>query len=407
MSESLRIAYLTSAFARPSDTFVRSEVDRLRGLGVEVTTFSIRRPDPGDSADENVAVHQANTEYILEAGLARSLLATLACAVTSPIRFLKAKVLAWQTSGAGLRCRLLQAVYLMEAAYLARRIKRLGIMHIHNHIGENSATVAMLAGSLAQVPYSLTIHGPAIFSAPHRWALGAKLDRAAFTACISSYCKSQCMLYAQPSTWERLYVVRCAVGEAFLEAPQPERSDPPLVLFVGRLCVDKAPHLLVQAAAALNRENHRFRLILVGDGPERQAIEALVEREQLADVVELAGWKSSDEIRNLLRQATVFALPSFAEGLPIVIMEALAMECPVISTNIAAIGELVESGVNGWLIPPAELHSLIDALRESIGSSTEQLSALGRNGRDSVVEKHHPQRQAEQLRDLFRSVSID
>ncbi len=407
MSEPLRIAYLTSAFARPSDTFVRSEVDRLRGLGLEVTTFSIRRPDPGESADENVELHQKNTEYILEAGPVRILLATIAFAITNPIRFLRAKILAWQTSGAGLRCVLLQAFYLMEAAYLARSIGRLGITHIHNHIGENSATVAMLAGSLAQVPYSLTIHGPAIFAAPHRWALGAKLDRAAFTACISSFCKSQCMLYAQPATWERLHVVRCAVGDAFLDAPQPERSAPPVVLFVGRLCVDKAPRLLVQAAATLRKEDRSFRLLLVGDGPERDAIDALIQSEQLADIVELVGWRSSDEIRNLLRQATVFALPSFAEGLPIVLMEALAMACPVVSTNIAAIGELVEHGVNGWLIPPAELDSLIKALRESIGMSAEQLSSMGSSGRLAVLERHHPQRQAEQLKDLFRAARSD
>ena len=219
MSEPLRLAYLTSAFARPSDTFVRSEVDRLRRRGIEVQTFSIRRPAVTANGDENVSEHQANTTYILEAGFVQVLLAAATIALRKPVAFVKAKLLAWKTRPPGLRGWLLQSIYLLEAAYLAKKIQRMQIKHIHNHIGENSATVAMLAACLADVPYSLTIHGPAIFTAPTRWALGTKLDRAAFTACISSFCRSQCMLYAQPTTWPRLHVVRCAVGGSFLDAP--------------------------------------------------------------------------------------------------------------------------------------------------------------------------------------------
>jgi len=219
LSEPLRLAYLTSSFARPSDTFVRSEVDRLRNRGVEVRTFSIRRAEVDDSADPNVAQHQADTDYILEAGMGRLLLATLVCFFANPLRFVQAKWLAWQTRAPGMRAWCLQVIYLLEAAYLARKIRQAKIVHLHNHIGENSATVAMLAAHLAGIPYSLTIHGPGIFLAPEQWALGTKLDRAAFTACISSFCRSQCMMQAKPETWPRLHVVRCAVGVAFPAEP--------------------------------------------------------------------------------------------------------------------------------------------------------------------------------------------
>jgi glycosyltransferase involved in cell wall biosynthesis len=384
---------------------VRSEVDRLRKRGIDVQTFSIRRPEGQAANDKNVAEHRANTDYILEAGVIRLVSATLRTAIAHPKRFFHSVRLAWQSCAPGLRQLIYQCIYLVEAAYLAEQIRQQQITHLHNHIGENSATVAMLAGCLAEVPYSLTIHGPAIFAAPQRWALGTKLDRAAFTACISSFCRSQCMLVAQPTTWQRLHVVRCAVGDAFLESPNRNASENvlPLILCVGRLCVDKAQALLVEAAAQLATEGERFRLLLVGDGPERATLESQVKEHQLQEVVEITGWQSSDRIKVLLLQARVFALPSFAEGLPIVLMEAMALECPVISTNIAAIGELVEDNGNGWLLTPGEFEPLVNALREALRLPRERLAELGRYGRQCVLERHSPGQQTDQLIELFQA----
>lgn len=406
MSESIRLAYLTSAFARPSDTFVRSEVDRLRTRGFQIETFSIRRPEVNQGDDPSVDRHQSTTHYILEAGFAQLMVAAILCAISNPIRFYQTKLLAWQTCSPGLRCLFLQLVYLMEAAYFARSIRKLRVTHIHNHIGENSATVAMLAASLTNVPYSLTIHGPAIFTAAQRWALGTKLDRAAFTACISWFCRSQCMLYAKRSTWPRLQVVRCAVGEEFLEEPIRIQPDRPTIVCVGRLCVEKAQTLLVEAIAQLIAEGHNCRVILVGDGPQRHALEALVERHKLHKVVQLLGWQSSERIRVLLSQASALALPSFAEGLPIVIMESMALECPVLSTNIAAIPELVQSDTNGWLVPPGDIDSLVAGLRQAITASPERLAELGRNARERVLNLHDPSHQADQLAKLFADTQM-
>ncbi len=405
MSEPWRLAYFTSAFARPSDTFVRSEVDRLRKRGVPIHTFSIRRPEGETANDKNVEHHQAQTDYILEAGFLPLFLATVQSAIRKPKRFFKAARLAWQTSAPGPRCLFLQAIYLVEATYLAQQMRRAKISHLHNHIGENSATVAMLAACLADIPYSLTIHGPAIFTAPRRWALGTKLDHAAFTVCISSFCRSQCMLYAHPSTWPRLHVVRCAVGEAFLESPRRKTPDSsaPLVVCVGRLCVDKGQRLLVEAAGQLAAAGQPLRLLLVGDGPEREALETRIDQLQLAEVVEITGWQSSDQIHALLLEACVMVLPSFAEGLPIVLMEALALECPVISTNIAAIGELVQHKNNGWLLPPGELPALTEALNEALNSLPARMAEMGQQGRERVLALHHPQHQVERLLELFRS----
>lgn len=405
MSEPLRLAYLTSLFARPSDTFIRSEVDRLRAKGIEVDTFSIRRPAVAPDSDPNVLQHQHNTSYILEKGPLILLEAALRTLLKRPTLFFEALSLAWKTRTRGLKGFLLQLAYFTEACYLAKELRRREIRHLHNHIGENSATVAMLASCLAEIPYSLSIHGPGIFTAAERWALGTKLDRAQFTACISSFCRSQCMMYARPVTWPRLHVVRCAVGADFLDPPPRAHAfdQPPLIVCVGRLCVEKGQRLLIEAAAALRDEGHSFRLLFIGDGPERIGLEDLIDVLQLNGMVEIIGWQPTQRIKELLLEAKVMVLPSFAEGLPIVIMEALALDCPVISTSIAAISELVIPGENGWLLPPGETQPLVNALREAIQLSVEESAALGQKGRKRVLEMHHPDRQTEELLALFQS----
>lgn len=403
MDKRRRIGYLTGQYARPSDTFIRFEVDELRRGGLEIVTFSIRRPDAGEPPDENVAEHQQQTEYLLEAGAPRLLASFLTCMVVSPASWIRTTLLAWRTRQRGAKGCLKQLAYLIEAAYLVRRIRQLKIDHLHNHIGENSATVAMLAAELAGISYSLTIHGPGIFYAPHTWALGEKLDRAAFTACITDYCRSQCMTFASPETWERLHVVRCGIPRLFLEPPvrRDVVDSVPTFVCVGRLCVEKGQRLLVEVARQLKSESRALKVVIVGDGEDRADLECRIGEAEVGDIVELVGWKTSAEIRELLLTARAFVLPSFAEGLPIVIMESLALECPVISTQVAAIPELVETGLTGWLIPPASPEALSAAFRLALDASPEELRGLGRRGRERVLNRHDPTRQAAELHALL------
>jgi glycosyltransferase involved in cell wall biosynthesis len=404
LREPLRIAYLTSAFARPSDTFIRGEVNQLRALGAQVHTFSVRRPEREQGEPIDVRLHQERTEYLLEAGWLTLIKSAVRLFGRHPWRFFQAKRLAWRTSQPGCRGMCLQVVYFFEACYLACRLKRLRIGLLHNHIGENSATVAMLASHLAEIPYSLTIHGPGIFYAPEKWALGAKLDRAAFTACISHYCHSQCQIFASASSRGRLHVVRCAVPQEFVDAPPATRlADPPLLVCVGRLCVEKGHRLLVEAALKLHQRDHRFRLALVGDGPLRPTLESLVKQWGISDLVEFHGWQSSERVRELLSQAHTFVLPSFAEGLPIVLMEAMASRLPVVTTSITAIGELVVAGENGWLVPPGDLSSLVEALVAALAASSEDRRKMGDANRVRVLTQHHPVEQAQKLLELMEA----
>jgi len=402
LTDSPRIGYLTSLFARPSDTFIRNEVSQLRKLGVDVVTFSIRRPEVGPDADDDVNRFQRETNYLLEAGAVSIIARGLVQAISRPMRFARTAALAWRTAAPGARGVLLQWAYLLEALYLAALLKQLKVDLLHNHIGENSATVAMLASEFSGIPYSLTIHGPYIFFAPERWALREKLSRATFTACISDFCRSQCMIFAPERAWARLHVVRCGVQPEFIGFTQ--RAAMPAVphfLCVARLCAEKGQAVLIEALAQLATKGHHPQVSLVGDGPARPALERLIAEKNLGQSVKILGWQSSDKVHELLRESTALVIPSFAEGLPIVAMESLAVGCPVVATNIAAISELVEDGKSGWLVTPGCVENLADALITASECPPERLRAMGELGRERVLELHHPARQAEQLKSLF------
>jgi glycosyltransferase involved in cell wall biosynthesis len=353
----MRIAYLTSAFGRPSDTFIRNEVDQLRRRGVLVQTFSMRRPPAPPFHDPEIDKHRAQTEFLLETGKVRLVAGAIRQFVRHPLRWFQAAKLAMRTRQPGARGLVLQWIYLLESGYLATRLEHYRIDHIHNHISENSATVAMLTAVLADVPYSLTVHGPGVFFAPEKWCLAEKIDHAAFTACISHFCRSQCMIFALRRSWPRMHIVRCSVQEDFLHLPElvPGNSSFKRIVSVGRLCPEKGALLLIEAASALVDQGVAFQLELIGDGPLRHELETAIKERGLESIVTLAGWKPTPYIRTAISNAHLFVLPSFAEGLPVVLMEALALECPVVTTAIAGHGELVSHGENGWLVPPVTL----------------------------------------------------
>ncbi len=403
MSELVRIGYLTSAYGRPSDTFIRNEVNHLRDAGAFVQTYSIRRPDLPQSPDSEVRSHRLHTEYLLEAGAGRILFGACRTAVRHPLRMLKAARCAVRSQAPGVRGALRQCVYSVEAAYLADRLQHDRIEHLHNHIGENSATVAMLASVLANIPYSMTIHGPGIFYAPEHWALGEKIRNAAFTICISDFCLGQCTIFAPRSAWERLHVVRCSVQDRFLESPSRrfKQEDPPRFVFVGRMCVEKGQRILLEAADRLRKEGRQFRIAMIGDGPLRASLQASAARYELHETVEFLGWLPSERVKDEMLRARAVVLPSFAEGLPIVLMEALALECPVISTPVAGIPELVEHGRNGWLVPAGAIGPLADAMEQALDLPADRLDQMGRDGREKVLALHHPRQQVQQLLRLF------
>lgn len=398
----MRIAYVVNQYPKVSHSFIRREIRALEETGCAVTRISMRGrreelKDPDDLAEAD------RTTQVLEAPGAL-LGATLAEAAARPGAFLSALGLALRTGWGAERGPLVHLVYLAEACRVARLCREAGVEHLHAHFGTNSATVAMLAAELAGLPWSFTVHGPEEFDRPQRLKLGAKAARAAFVAAISSYGRSQLYRWAALEDWPKIGVVRCGLDLArFAPAGEAGLASKKLVC-VGRLCEQKGQLLLLDAVAAVAAEHPGLRLTLVGDGEMRPEVEARIAALGLGEVVEITGWAGEDEVRRHVSEARALVLASFAEGLPVVIMEALAMERPVVSTYIAGIPELVDADC-GWLVPAGDAGALAEALRAALSAPPERLAEMGRAGRARVEARHDQKAEAAALLRLMREAA--
>jgi colanic acid/amylovoran biosynthesis glycosyltransferase len=398
----VKIAYLVNQYPATSHTFIRREILALEAKGVEVQRFSIR-PSRDTLATEVDRRELARTRFVLSVGPLGLLGALAATAVTRPLRLARALRLALRLGWRSDRGLPLHLVYLAEACVLSRWLRASGATHLHAHFGTNPAAVAALCRALGGPPYSFTVHGPEEFDKPEALKLGEKIRDAAFVVAISSFGRSQLYRWSRHQDWARLEVVRCGVDEALLHAePTPVPAAPRLVC-VARLSEQKGHLLLVEAAARLAADGTPFEVVLVGDGPLRAQVEELIRRHHLEDRVRLAGWMSSEQVRAAIEGSRALLLPSFAEGLPVVVMEALALGRPVITTAIAGIPELVESGVTGWLVPAGSVEALVAAMRAALAASSERLAEMGRAGATRVATNHDASREAEKLCRLFQA----
>ncbi|MDB4989185.1 MAG: colanic acid biosynthesis glycosyltransferase WcaL [Myxococcaceae bacterium] len=397
----MRVAYLVNQYPSISHTFVRREIEALERLGVQVSRYSLRPmnekalPDPADQRELSI------THALLGRG-GRALLPSVArLAASRPALFARAEGLTMRIGKRSERGLLRNFAYLAEACALVEQLEKAEVRHVHAHFGTNSAAVAMLAHELGGPTYSFTAHGPEEFDKPDLIALREKIARAAFVVGVSSFGRSQLYRYCAAKDWGKVHVVRCGVDASYMaRAPSPV-PDVPRLVSVGRLSEQKGQLLLVEAAALLKNEGRVFELVLVGDGPMRPEVEALIARERLGQHVRITGWASGDEVRSEIEASRVFVLPSFAEGLPVVLMEALGRGRPVITTYIAGIPELVQTEVNGWLVPAGSVADVAVAMRAALDASVERLTEMGRVGYERVREMHDAERNAAVLAELF------
>ena len=398
-ARSTRVAYLTGEYPRATDTFIQREIAALRASGVHVETLSVRVPQLKEHVGPQQAAEKANTFYLLPPCPLNLLRSHARLLFGSPGRWFGALKLAWSTRSPGLKSMLLQLAYFLEAGVVAARIRERGIDHLHNHFADSSCSVAMLAAHLGSFPYSFTIHGPAEFFEPRKWRLDEKCRRAAFVACISHFCRSQMMCFADPQDWPKLKIVHCGVDPAEFQ-PAVHRGFGHRLLFVGRLAGVKGVPVLLEALAKVRNERPNVILRIAGDGPERAAAEALAERLGLAQNVRFLGYQTQAQVRGLLRETDVFVMASFAEGVPVVLMEAMASGVPVVSTSIAGVPELVEDNVSGRLVPPGDP----DALARHVSvllSDPEMRSRFGAAGRAKVEREFNLATEAARLRHVF------
>ena len=403
----MKVAYLVNQYPAVSHSFIRREVAALEAHGISVERFSVRPPPAGlvDPADQ---AEQTRTSVLLGQGAGALVGALMLTALTTPGAFMRALAAAFRLARRSSRGVFRHLVYVAEACLLLRWIRRAGgVSHLHAHFGTNSAAVAMFTHMLGGPPYSFTVHGPEEFDSPEELSLTEKINRASAVVAVSNFGRSQLFRWVAPDQWSKVKVVHCGVDQDFLAlGPQPAADNRRLVC-IGRLAPQKGQLLILEALKALRAEGVEVELVLAGDGPMRGLIEQRIREFGLGDAVRITGWISNEEVRRELLAARVLLLPSFAEGLPVVLMEALALGRPAISTFVAGIPELVEHGVNGWLIPAGSAEAMAGAIKTALETTTPALERMGRAGAAAVVANHDAAREAAHLAALFKHGSTD
>jgi glycosyltransferase involved in cell wall biosynthesis len=401
----MRVAYFINQYPATSHTFIRREIRAMETLGLSVIRYALRcSPQLVDDEDR---VEAKKTSYILQAGAGEFIQCFLTMLLKQPFAAIRTLRLAVRMGWRSDRGLLRHLAYAAEAVVLAAWCRRDAIKHLHAHFGTNSAAIAMLARELSGIPYSFTAHGSEEFEKAPLLSLDAKLERAAFAVCVSSFGRSQLMRWSAPEEWRKIALVRCGVDSGFLEAPM--QPCPPAARFVcvGRLGEHKAQLLLVGAARRLREAGISCEIVLAGDGPMRPRVEAAIRQAGLEGKISITGWVSGERVKAEVMAARALILPSFSENMPVVIMEAMALGRPVISTYIAGIPELVIPGQTGWLVPSSDEGALAEAMREALAATVEQLTAMGAAGRARVMDRHDVGKEARKLKSLFEGYRGD
>lgn len=397
----MRIAYLVNQYPMVSHIFIRREILALERRGVEVMRIAMRGWD-AVLVDEEDRIERQRTRYVLREGKLVMLLALVRMLLKRPLLFIKALRLAWRVGWRGERPLLVHLFYLAEACCVEPWLREAGIEHVHAHFGTNAAEIAMLVHALGGPSWSFTVHGPTEFTKAEFIGLAEKVRDCAFVVAISSFGRSQLYYFVEHQQWSKIHVVHCGLEPAFYSTPVSPVPVTRRLVCVGRLSKQKGQLLLVEAARRLVAQGTHFELVLVGDGDMRSEIEALITRQGLQNVVRITGRVTSEELSDEILAARALVLPSFAEGLPMVIMEAMALRRPIISTFVAGIPELVLPNEHGWLVPAGDVIALARAMQICLDVPIDTLRRMGEAARERVVARHSVDTQAALLADLFR-----
>jgi glycosyltransferase involved in cell wall biosynthesis len=400
----MKIAYLVNQYPKVSHSFIRREILALERQGFEVLRIALRGWNDGLVDAEDLRERE-RTRYILQDGMGSLVKASLATLVSRPGRFFSALSLALKMARRADRPLPLHLIYLAEACRMLPWLREFGAEHLHVHFGTNPTEVAMLARVLGAPAYSFTVHGPEEFDKPEFIGMREKVRRSAFVVAISSFGRSQLFRWIDYADWPRVAVVHCGLENGFSDVePVPPPAAPRLVC-VGRLCEQKGQLLLMAALHQLRQKNIDFELVLAGDGEMRAEVESLIRTYALERHVRITGWISSDQVREELLAARAMVLPSFAEGLPVVVMEAMALRRPVLTTYVAGIPELVIDGECGWLFPAGDVDALAAALEDCLVTPLSRIEEMGAIGHARALERHSIDTEAAKLARLFHNTA--
>lgn len=408
------IAYVVGRYPAVSHTFILREVTALRERGVEVIPISIHRAPADDLLSDADRREAARTLAVLPPDPKRFVSAHLRALVRRPGGYLRGFRTAWQLARPGVRGHTWALLYFLEAGVVWAECRRHGVRHLHAHHLNQASDTALLAVEIEghdnlgrpRWTWSFTMHGPTELVDVSAFRVAEKTRSAAAVACISDFARAQLMPFLAPADWAKLHLVRCGllVDEWRATGARDDADERLRILCIGRLVPVKAHGLLLEATRKLIDRGIATHTTLIGEGPQRRELEEAVRRLALTDAVDLLGAVSQDDLRRHLVDADVFALSSTAEGLPVVLMEAMAMSLPVVATNVAGTTELVQDGVNGLVVPPGRSDLLADAL-ERLARSPELRREFGRQGREMVASNFDVRDSAAGLEKMFAEVA--
>jgi len=396
----MKIAYLLNSYPRTSTTFIRREIEALERAGQPVLRFAGRHWDE-ELVDPLDVAEVERTHYLLTGNLLGLFVSLFHAIFTNPIRLghaLLQMLSLWRQARGGF---IKHVAYLLQAIYFRRCAVREGVDHVHVHFSTNATAIAMMSHTLGGPGYSFTVHGPDELVQPGLLGLSMKTHFARFVVAITDFCRSQIIWHTGSDYSEKISVMRCGLDlSGFMHSP-PAAPENQTLLCIGRLCPQKGQVMMPEVAANLKNDFPDMKIILIGDGESRSEVEAAIVKHKVSDVFELLGWMENIQAREMLKTSRALLLPSSAEGLPIVIMEAMALGKPVISTYIAGIPELLDDSC-GWIIPAGNKEALEQSIRDVLRASTAELEALGATGRARIDACHNIDDLARKLLAEFR-----
>lgn len=396
----MKFAYLVSQYPAVNHTYILREVRTLRELGFDVQVISIGSPDrPPDRLTFDELQEAKATLYVKQTPLWRILQAHLAILFSSPWRYVRGLLYACSLGRLHPRETMYHMFYFVEAVVVGYWMLRRSLRHVHIHF---SSTVGLIVARVFPITISLTIHGPDEFVDPTGFHLAEKVQAALFVCGISSFGMGQLMKVSDYRSWEKLYLSPLGVDLSVFQ-PRPPRDlhSSFQVMSVCRLAPVKGQVLLLIAMERLVKEGRRIRLRLVGDGPERRNLEGFVEAHGLSNHVVFEGFVNQDQLSDLYRECDVFVLPSFAEGVPVVLMESMAREIPCIATWVGGVPDLIRDGVDGLLVAPGDADSLAVAIRRLL-DDPELRRRLGTQARQRILQKYDLRKNVGQLAGIFQ-----
>jgi colanic acid/amylovoran biosynthesis glycosyltransferase len=398
------IAYILQAYPNLTMTFIYREVVALLERGFTVSVFSVWKPAKDKISPESRHLMD-NTHYIFPISWRQFFVSHLYFLITRPLKYIGTFLFVMTRKGERRENRMRTVYHFGEAVYISRAIKNQNIKHLHAHFAHNAASIALIVSRLLDISFSFTAHN-ILFT--DQIILKEKIQEALFIVAISQFTK-QFITNLVPGVDQKIHIVRCGLSPAdFLPPVSKLSSNLPLILFVAQLAERKGTPVLVEACKILVERNMPFQCVIIGNGPQWPLVNQLIEQYNLQDVIKLTGALFQEQVKEYLNQADIFVMPCIRtdtgdmDGIPVALMEAMAMEIATVSTYVSGIPELIENEQSGLLVPERDAAALANALQRLIQDSPLRIQ-LGKNGRKKVIQEFDIHQSAEQLAILFES----